>query len=73
MNLRQTRTFVRLAVHPKTYNEIAKKLKSAGYDHAFIEDDGKVLIDMQGIALESIGSEPEPVSRLITNADQTGE
>lgn len=42
-----THTFATLEVTDSTYEEIEKKLKEAGYDHAFIEG----AIDMNGIAL----------------------
>lgn len=48
-----THTFATLPVSRSTYDEIKKKLKDAGYDHAFLKttrsDDD--LIDMDGIAL----------------------
>lgn len=44
----RTHTFSILPVSPGTYEEIRGKLKSAGYDHALIEDG----IDMHGIALK---------------------
>lgn len=43
-------TFATLEVSPGTYEEISKKLREAGYDHAFIADQ-RPLIDMHGIAL----------------------
>ena len=43
-----TYTVVILEVKESTYNEIADKLKAAGYDHAFWEDE---MIDMTHIAL----------------------
>jgi hypothetical protein len=49
-----THTFSILEVSKTTYEEIEKKLKDAGYDHAFIEDDRKIVIDMHGIALKII-------------------
>lgn len=42
-----THTYVVLEVSKACYDEIAKKLKEAGYDHVF--NDGE--IDMHGIAL----------------------
>jgi hypothetical protein len=51
--LRTTHTYVTLAVSESTYNEIAEKFKAAGYDHVFHRDGrNRVVIDMQGIALE---------------------
>lgn len=48
MALRTTRTNAVLEVSSTTYEEIATKLREAGYDHAF-DRDGH--IDMHGIAL----------------------
>lgn len=42
-----THTFATLQVSAEAYDEIAGKLKSAGYDHAFVDD----VIDMHGIGL----------------------
>lgn len=53
--LRATRTYVILEVTPQVFQEIAAKLREAGYDHAFSEDDS--VIDMQGIALRENGDE----------------
>jgi len=44
-----TYTYATLDVSEKVYEEIYKKLKNAGYDHAI--DEEKHLIDMHGIAL----------------------
>lgn len=43
-----TRTYALLHVSQEAYDEIAQKLREAGYDHAF-NDEGEV--DMDGIAL----------------------
>ena len=45
-----TRTFVEMEVSKRTFDEIAGKLREAGYHHAFLDDPGTV-IDMHGIAL----------------------
>lgn len=58
--LRQTHTFVVLDLEPATFREIAAKLVDAGYDHAFVEQDGRTVIDMQGIALAET-DKPKPV------------
>ena len=50
--LRTTHTYATLEVSATTYLEIKRKLEAAGYGDRFHEDQGKVLIDMQGIALE---------------------
>lgn len=46
-----TYTYAILPVTPKTYREIAQKLKEAGYEQAFHEEEEKTVIDMHGIAL----------------------
>lgn len=51
-------TYAILDVSPAVYAEIREKLKAAGYDHAFHEDDAREVIDMHGIALRET-STPE--------------
>jgi hypothetical protein len=51
MAIRSTYTYAVLDVSAAVYDEIRAKLEMAGYEHAFHEDDGKVVIDMHGIAL----------------------
>jgi hypothetical protein len=46
--IRSTHTYARLPLSPQAYEEIATKLRTAGYDHAFI---GNGDIDMHGIAV----------------------
>jgi len=46
--LRSTHTVATLEVSKKSYDEIAKKLIAAGYDHVFIGDG---ILDMTGIGL----------------------
>lgn len=50
-----TYTFAELEVSESTFDEIAQKLKDAGYDHAFIDN----AIDMHGIGLVK-EKPPEP-------------
>ena len=45
--LTRTHTFAELEVSEAVRNEIAEKLRSAGYDHAFVDG----AIDMHGIGL----------------------
>ena len=45
--LRQTHTYVELGLSSAAYDEIATKLKEAGYDHAFVDG----AIDMHGLAV----------------------
>lgn len=56
--LRQTHTFATLEVSQAAFDEIEKKLREAGYDHAFVDG----LIDMHGIALEREKSDQSPAS-----------
>lgn len=50
-----TYTYALLEVSPAAYEEIKTKLEAAGYADQFHEqDDGKVAIDMHGIALVPI-------------------
>ena len=44
-------TYAVLEVSHSTYKEIHDKLKAAGYEDQFHEDNGKDLIDMHGIAI----------------------
>jgi hypothetical protein len=51
-----TYTYVELEVSAATYDEIALKLREAGYTHAFDERrEGPPAIDMHGIALVKEG------------------
>lgn len=47
--LRVTHTYAILDLSPAAYDEIAEKLRAAGYDHSFHEDN---IIDMHGIAVK---------------------
>lgn len=51
MNLRQTHTFAVLELSEAAFKEIHAKLREAGYDHAFIQEDERLVIDMHGIAV----------------------
>lgn len=46
-----TYTYALLDISAAAYAEIEAALRKASYDHAFHTDDGKSVIDMQGIAL----------------------
>ena len=61
MNIRQTHTYAVLEVSHAAFVEIAAKLRQAGYNHAFQPEDGKLLIDMNGIALVSEKDVQKPV------------
>jgi hypothetical protein len=58
--LRVTRTFAELEVTPGAYDEIATKLREAGYEHAFMDSGA---IDMHGIAL-TLGGPDRSVTAL---------
>lgn len=49
-----TYTFALLELSSSTYEEIARKLKEAGYEQAFMEDG---VIDMHGIGIQKETSE----------------
>jgi hypothetical protein len=49
-----TYTFVTMEISKAAYEEIAAKMRDAGYDHAF-DEDGE--IDMHGIALVPVDAE----------------
>lgn len=59
MTLRTTHTFAVLEVSAAAYDEIASKLREAGYDHVFIDEH----IDMHGIALKRVDVMPEESSK----------
>lgn len=46
-----TYTLAALEVSPATFQEIARRLKQAGYDYAFHEDSDGLRVDMSGILL----------------------
>lgn len=52
MTLRMTHTVATLEVSQAVYDEIAGKLRAAGYGHCFLEGEGG-LIDMTGIGIEA--------------------
>jgi len=53
MSTRQTHTFAVLELSPAAFNEIKTKLEAAGYEHAFIKEQGEPLvIDMHGIGVK---------------------
>lgn len=54
--IRSTHTFAELELSQRAYDEIARKLKDAGYDHAFMHDGA---IDMAGIGVKR-APDPEP-------------
>lgn len=40
-------------VSQATWNEIAEKLRAAGYQQAFHEEGGRTVLDLRGIALQA--------------------
>ena len=53
-----THTVATLEVSKATYNEIAARLREAGYDHVFLHDG---VIDMTGIGLVMLATPKRPV------------
>lgn len=51
MRLRSTYTVAGLELSRAAYDEIAKKLRAAGYDHCFSVEDGREMIDMTHIGV----------------------
>lgn len=47
-----THTYAILKVSPATWQEIHDKLRAAGYEDQFHEVEGRIAIDMHGIALQ---------------------
>ena len=67
--MKTTHTFALLELSPAAFEEIASKLREAGYGHAFTEHaDGRAVIDMHGIAVLPLPPQvlaapaPEPAS-----------
>lgn len=52
-----SRTYVILPLSSAAYAEIRAALENAGYDHAFHQDDGRLVIDLHGIAVCDRASE----------------
>lgn len=69
-----THTYAELAVSRATYDEIAGKLREAGYDHAFLPERGRdePTIDMHGIGLivEAIEEGSRSMALVTPPADQ---
>lgn len=53
--LQVTHTLAHLEVSKSTYDEIAGKLREAGWDHAFLDG----VIDMHGVGLVKSSEDPE--------------
>ena len=51
-----THTYAKMGVPREIFEHIKKQLEDVGYDHAIIDDDGEVALDMHGIAL--VADEP---------------
>jgi hypothetical protein len=47
-----TYSYAILTISSSAYHEIRKLLEKAGYDDQFIHKDGRVLLNMHGLALE---------------------
>lgn len=66
-----THTYAELDVSAETYTEIARKLRDAGYDHAFIDEgERSKVIDMHGIGLVTGASVPRLLKLVGTDADE---
>jgi hypothetical protein len=52
---RSTYTFVELELSPAAFGEIYEKLKQAGYEQAFMDSQGRTVIDMHGLAVVAEG------------------
>lgn len=50
--MRTTHTYAILEISQAAYEEIKAKLEAAGYQHAFHDNDGEIVIDMHGIAVK---------------------
>lgn len=56
--MRARHTYVELELSHSAYNEITRKLREVGYDHAFMDDGA---IDMHGLAVtRATGREVSP-------------
>lgn len=68
MSLKQTHTFALLELSQASYDEIAKKLRAAGYDQAFHEDG---TIDMHGIGITRrvVGKSISARGRILTGKE----
>lgn len=60
-HMRHTHTVATLPVSRATWEEIAGKLRAAGYDHVFSREGAESLIDMTGIGLV-VEEEPRAAS-----------
>jgi len=47
----RTHTYVTLEISPPAFTEIMVRLEAAGYQHAFHESRGRMIIDMHGLAV----------------------
>lgn len=55
-----THTYAILELSQHAFDEIATKMREAGYDHAFDVSDGKSVIDMHGIGVQAEDAKPAP-------------
>lgn len=58
-----TYTYAILDVSPACYKEIARKLRTAGYESSFDKTDEGEVIDMHGIALRMEPADEVPASQ----------
>lgn len=66
--IRTTHTLAELELSPAAYDEIAEKLRDAGYHHAFITDRfvDDTMIDMQGIGITRLRPAANSAPRVCT-------
>ncbi len=57
---RSTHTYAVLEISTPAFEDIRLKLARAGYEHAFKQDEGRLVIDMQGIAVAATGDPETP-------------
>jgi hypothetical protein len=61
-----TYTYVIMHLSPAAYEEIAEKMRTAGYGHVFHESRGETVIDMHGIAVAAGPDEkPRPIDMIL--------
>ena len=52
--MKSTHTYAILHISAAAFEEIKSKLEAAGYQDQFIQEDGAIVIDMHGIALQKV-------------------
>ena len=76
--MKSTHTFATLQISNWAYAEIEMQLRAAGYHHAFIKQDGRTIIDLNGIgvftdpALRDAPKEDQAVEMLLRGVPPAG-